>query len=67
MNAAAPRIFRITVEVANLEEATKFYAKLLGIPGQRHAGARHYFDCETVVLSDRGCARIGSELRMMLV
>ena len=45
------RIFRITVEVANLEDATKFYAELLGIPGQRHRGARHYFDCGGVILA----------------
>jgi catechol 2,3-dioxygenase-like lactoylglutathione lyase family enzyme len=51
MNASTPRIFRITIEVANLEEADKFYAKLLGIPGQRHPGARHYFDCGGVILA----------------
>jgi catechol 2,3-dioxygenase-like lactoylglutathione lyase family enzyme len=48
---ATPRIFRVTVEVANLDEAAGFYAKLLGIPGQRHPGARHYFDCGGVVLA----------------
>jgi len=51
MNETAPKIFRITVEVANLEDATKFYADLLGVPGQRHPGARHYFDCGGVILA----------------
>jgi catechol 2,3-dioxygenase-like lactoylglutathione lyase family enzyme len=51
MNATTPKIFRITVEVANLEDATKFYAELLGVPGQRHPGARHYFDCGGVILA----------------
>jgi catechol 2,3-dioxygenase-like lactoylglutathione lyase family enzyme len=46
-----PRIFRVTVEVSNLEAATKFYAKLLGIEGKRHPGARHYFDCGGVILA----------------
>src|SRR6185437_5268670 len=51
MNATTPKIFRITVEVANLEDATKFYAELLGVPGKRHPGARHYFDCGGVILA----------------
>ena len=46
-----PRIFRVTMEVANLEAATKFYAELLGIAGKRHPGARHYFDCGGVILA----------------
>src|SRR4051812_31180617 len=55
MTAAAktetPKIFRITLEVSNIDEAAAFYAKLLGDPGKRHPGARHYFDCGGVVLS----------------
>ncbi|HET8948681.1 MAG TPA: VOC family protein, partial [Candidatus Polarisedimenticolia bacterium] len=46
-----PRIFRVTVEVSDLEAATKFYARLLGIEGKRHPGARHYFDCGGVILA----------------
>lgn len=46
-----PKIFRITVEVGNLDEAAAFYAKLLGTKGQRHPGARHYFDCGGVILA----------------
>ena len=49
--SSAPKIFRITVEVANLEEATKLYSKLLGVAGQRHHGARHYFDCGGIILA----------------
>ena len=45
------RIFRVTVEVSELERAAGFYAKLLGIPGQRHPGARHYFDVGGVTLA----------------
>lgn len=51
MSVATPKIFRVMVEVADLEAATAFYADLLGTPGQRHPGARHYFDCGGVVLA----------------
>jgi catechol 2,3-dioxygenase-like lactoylglutathione lyase family enzyme len=46
-----PRIFRLTIEVAGIDEATALYAKLLAMPGKRHPGARHYFDCGGVILS----------------
>ena len=46
-----PRIFRVTIEVADLEEATKFYSALLNVPGKRHPGARHYFECDGVILA----------------
>jgi catechol 2,3-dioxygenase-like lactoylglutathione lyase family enzyme len=45
------KLFRVTVEVDNLEAATNFYAKLLGSAGQRHPGSRHYFDCGAVTLA----------------
>jgi predicted enzyme related to lactoylglutathione lyase len=48
--SAAPKLFRITLEVADLELATELYGDLLGIDGQRHPGARHYFDCGGVIL-----------------
>ena len=51
MSTDTPRIFRVTLEVASLEEAAAFYAKLLGQDGTRHRGARHYFDCGGVILA----------------
>jgi predicted enzyme related to lactoylglutathione lyase len=45
------KIFRITAEVDNLDDATAFYAKLFGQAGTRHPGARHYFDCGGVILA----------------
>jgi catechol 2,3-dioxygenase-like lactoylglutathione lyase family enzyme len=45
------RLFRVTVEVSNLDEAAGFYSKLLGSEGKRHPGARHYFDCGGVILA----------------
>jgi catechol 2,3-dioxygenase-like lactoylglutathione lyase family enzyme len=46
-----PKIFRVTLEVSNLDEAAAFYTKLLGTKGKRHPGSRHYFDCGGVVLA----------------
>ena len=46
-----PKIFRITLEVADIEAAATFYAALLAMPGKRHPGARHYFDCGGVILA----------------
>jgi len=45
------KIFRITLEVADLEKGAAFYASLLDNPGKRHPGARHYFDCGGVILA----------------
>jgi catechol 2,3-dioxygenase-like lactoylglutathione lyase family enzyme len=46
-----PKLFRVTVEVSRLDDAAAFYATLLGSPGTRRPGARHYFDCGGVVLA----------------
>jgi len=51
MSTDIPKIFRVTVEVADLDKAAAFYAKLLGTDGKRHPGARHYFDCGGVILA----------------
>jgi len=45
------KIFRITIEVSNLDAASAFYTTLLGDPGKRHPGARHYFNCGGVILA----------------
>jgi len=45
-----PQIFRIHIQVKDLKEAAAFYAKLLGIEGRLLPGARHYFDCGSVIL-----------------
>ncbi|SRR5258708_26352278 len=49
---SAPRLFRVTLQVENLDQATDFYARLLGATGRRIArGGRHYFDCGPVILA----------------
>jgi catechol-2,3-dioxygenase len=45
-----PRLFRINVEVGDLDEAERFYGELLGQKGRRQAGARVYFSAGPVTL-----------------
>lgn len=48
----APNLFRIALQVADLDRASAFYAKLLNDPGTRiHRGSRHYFQCGPVILA----------------
>lgn len=44
-------LFRVTVEVGDLDAATALYAELLSSTGERHPGARHYFDCGGTILA----------------
>jgi predicted enzyme related to lactoylglutathione lyase len=46
----APRLFRLNIEVGDLEAAVSFYTKLLGVEGRKQAGSRCYFDCGPVTL-----------------
>jgi len=49
---AASKLFRVALQVADLDRASAFYAKLLddpGIPIPR--GSRHYFNCGPVILA----------------
>ena len=48
--ADVPSLFRINVEVGNLDDAARFYESLLGTPGRRQAGSRVYFECGPVTL-----------------
>jgi predicted enzyme related to lactoylglutathione lyase len=45
-----PSLFRLNIEVGDLESAVEFYSKLLGIQGRKQAGARCYFECGPVTL-----------------
>ena len=48
----APRLFRIILQVSDLDKAASFYAKLLGDEGRRIPRAsRHYIDCRSVILA----------------
>jgi len=48
--ADVPSLFRINVEVGDLDQAADFYGKLLGIEGRKQAGSRCYFTCGPVTL-----------------
>lgn len=49
--AAAPNLFRVMLEVSNLNTAVTSYSKLLGIEGRVLRGSRAYFDCGSVILA----------------
>ncbi len=49
--ADVPSLFRISVEVGDLDQAVSFYSRLLGVQGRTQAGSRSYFDCGPVTLS----------------
>lgn len=52
ISMGVPKLFRIAVQVADLDRASAFYAKLLDDPGRRiPRGSRHYFDCGPVILA----------------
>jgi catechol 2,3-dioxygenase-like lactoylglutathione lyase family enzyme len=50
MAMSEPKVFRVILEVSDLDKTTAFYSKLLGIQGRRIRGGRHYFDCGMVIL-----------------
>src|SRR5207302_9763768 len=49
---ASPKLFRVTLQVSDLDKAAAFYSKLLDDQGIRiPRGARHYFNCGPVILA----------------
>jgi predicted enzyme related to lactoylglutathione lyase len=46
-----PRIYRVAVQVADIDQAADFYGQLLANPGRRVSTGRHYFDCGGVILA----------------
>jgi uncharacterized glyoxalase superfamily protein PhnB len=58
----APKMFRIALQIADLDQAAAFYTKLLddpGIPIPR--GSRHYFNCGPVILALVDVAKGGEQ------
>ncbi len=48
----APTLYRIILQVDNLDQAEEFYGTLLGDRGRRiPRGGRHYIDCGPVILA----------------
>ena len=50
-SADVPTLFRVTVEVGDIEQGAAFYQTLLNAAGKRHPGARHYFECGGVIVA----------------
>ena len=49
---ATAKLFRVTLQVSDLNQASEFYSKLLDDKGVRiPRGARHYYDCGPVILA----------------
>ncbi|MGZ8848038.1 MAG: VOC family protein [Pyrinomonadaceae bacterium] len=47
-----PKLFRVTLQVSDLDKAATFYSTLLDDEGRRiPRGARHYFDCGPMILA----------------
>lgn len=47
-----PKLYRVILQVSDLDRAAEFYTKLLGTGGRRiYGGFRHYFDCGEVILA----------------
>jgi len=45
------QLFRVILPVDDIERGTAFYARLLGMDGERVTSGRHYFDCQGVILA----------------
>jgi len=54
-----PSLFRLNIEVGDLESAISFYSKLLGITGRKQAGSRCYFKCGPVTLQVLDVSSVG--------
>src|SRR6478672_11948211 len=59
VEADVPSLFRINIEVGNLDDAERFYGALLGQKGRRQAGARVYFNAGPVTLQVVDVASMG--------
>jgi catechol 2,3-dioxygenase-like lactoylglutathione lyase family enzyme len=47
-----PKLYRVILQVSDIDKAAEFYTKLLGTEGRRiRGGFRHYFDCGDVILA----------------
>ncbi|MEK6321167.1 MAG: VOC family protein [Acidobacteriota bacterium] len=49
--ANTPVLFRVMLQVSDLDKAVDFYSKLLDVEGRKLRGSRAYFDCGPVILA----------------
>lgn len=50
MEPQGPSLFRLNIEVGDIDRAASFYAELLGVEGRPQMGARCYFSAGAVTL-----------------
>src|SRR5258708_27459693 len=55
-----PALFRINVEVGDLEAAIAFYTALFSVQGRKLPGSRCYFQCGPVTLSVLDASSVGT-------
>ena len=59
---AIPKLFRVALQISDLDQAAAFYSQLLDDSGIRiPRGARHYFECGPVILALVDVARGGEQ------
>jgi catechol 2,3-dioxygenase-like lactoylglutathione lyase family enzyme len=58
--ADVPNLFRLNIEVGNLEEAADFYGALFGMEGRKQAGSRVYFQAGAVTLQVVDVSSVGA-------
>ena len=59
-----PKLYRVILQVSDLDKGAEFYSTLLGTEGRRiHGGFRHYFDCGEVILALVDPSADGDEAR----
>jgi predicted enzyme related to lactoylglutathione lyase len=59
-DADMPSLFRLNVEVGDLDQAAEFYSKLFGLEGRKQAGSRCYFTCGPVTLQVVDVSAVGT-------
>src|SRR5215813_551558 len=57
--ADVPSLFRLNVEVGDLDQAVEFYSTLFGLEGRKQAGSRFYMTCGPVTLQVVDVSAVG--------
>src|SRR5262245_22183523 len=57
--ADVPSLFRLNIEVGDIDRAAEFYGELLGLEGRKQAGSRCYFTTGPVTLQVVDTTQVG--------
>ena len=47
----SPKLFRVILQVRDIDRAAQFYKQVLGFEGTRVSPGRHYFNCDGTILA----------------